>query len=153
MRCSCRINSELLISHLRWEGKPREPCVFGCCSEQDDLHHYLTCPHLYAIWSFLVGGVSSDPLIRWGLVNPKAESMLQIACVFVGYHAVRRHFKSKSEVFLHDQVILTGPQIRASWTVFADTYQVEARELSVNCRKFSVPSFPRSTCMVPLLVL
>ena len=24
MRCSLRINSELLISHLGWEGKPRE---------------------------------------------------------------------------------------------------------------------------------
>ena len=110
----------------RFQERVKLPCVFGCCNEQDDLHHYLTCPHLYAIWSFLVGGVSSDPLIRWGRVNPNAASMLQIVCVFAGCHAVRRHFKSKSEAFFHDQVILTGPQIRASWTVFADTYQVEA---------------------------
>ena len=54
----------------RFQERVKLPCVFGCCNEQDDLHHYLTCPHLYAIWSFLVGGVSSDPLIRWGLVKP-----------------------------------------------------------------------------------
>ena len=67
--------------------------------------------------------------------------MLQIACVFAGYHAIRRHFKQKGEVFMHDQDILDGPQIRAAWTVFAEAFCVDAREYSVNFRKFSVPSF------------
>ena len=61
---------------------------------QDSLTHYSICPHLFALWSFLIGEVSSDPLIRWGLVSPNQQCIQQIACVFSGYHAVRRHFKA-----------------------------------------------------------
>ena len=35
---------------------------------------------------------------------------------------------------------LCSASLRAAWTVFADTYSVEAREFGVNARKFSVPS-------------
>jgi len=125
----------------RYQEKIKLPCLFGCHKEKDDLFHYLQCPHLYALWSFLCGYVHSDPLIRWGLVMPCTDGMLQIACVFHGYHAIRRHFKQKGEVFMHDQEILAGPQLRAAWTVFADAFCVEASEFSVNFRKFSVPSF------------
>ena len=125
----------------RYQEKIKLPCLFGCHKEKDDLFHYLHCPHLFALWSFLCGKVSNDPLIRWGLVFPCQDGMQQIACAFAGYHAIRRHFRIKGIIFMHDQNILTGPQIRAAWTVFAEAFVVEAREFSVNCRKFSVPSF------------
>ena len=117
------------------------PCLFGCINEEDDLSHYLICPHLFALWKFLVEDVSDMPLARWGVANPNEISMNQIACVFAGYHATRRHFKAKSEVFFPDQSILSGPQIRAAWTTFAETFHVEASQLAMQCRKFSVPTF------------
>ena len=36
---------------------------------------------------------------------------------------------------------LDAALIRTSWTVFADTFQVEASELGVQTLKFSVPCF------------
>ena len=117
------------------------PCLFGCKNEKDSLSHYLICPHLLALQKFLVGDVSEWPLTRWGLVNPIEDGMYQIACTFAGYHAVRRHFKTNSEVFLPLQENISGPQIRAAWTVFAETFHVEASQFSMPCRKFSVPSF------------
>ena len=88
-----------------------------------------------------MGKGSEWPLTRWGLVSPIEEGMYQIACTFAGYHAVRRHFKTNSEVFLPLQENISGPQIRAAWTVFAETFHVEASQFSMPCRKFSVPSF------------
>ena len=117
------------------------PCLFGCRNCTDDLRHYLVCPHLFALWSFLVGSVSNVPLIRWGLINPTSGSLLQVACIFTGYHAVRRKFKDARDNFENNMTIISGSQLRTSWTVFADAFQVDAREVSVNCRSFSVPSF------------
>ena len=120
------------------------PCLFGC-SCIDKLEHYLHCPHLLALWTFLAGHVSSDPLERWGLIRPESDVFLQIACVFSGYHAIRREFKRKSELFVNNQNALTGPQLRAAWTFFADAFRAEAREVKLTCRPFSVASF----CKLP----
>ena len=46
------------------------PCLFGCTDCVDSLDHYLQCPHLFALWSFLIEGSPEDPLIRWGLIYP-----------------------------------------------------------------------------------
>ena len=114
--------------------------IFGCnCI--DKLEHYLHCPHLFALWTFLAGDVSSDPLERWGLIRPESHVFLQIACVLSGYHAIRREFKRKSELFVNNQNALTGPQLRVAWTVFADAFRAEAREVKLTCRPFSVASF------------
>ena len=116
------------------------PCLFGCkCI--DKLAHYFVCPHLFALWTFLAGDVSSDPLERGGLIRPEPNVFLQIVFVFSGYHAIRRELKRKSELFANNQNNLTGPQIRVAWTVFADAFRVEAREVKLNCRPFSVASF------------
>ena len=104
------------------------PCVFGCnCI--DKLEHYFQCPYFFALWTFLVGNVSSDPLERWGLIRPEPDAFLQIVCVFCGYHAIRRKFQRKSELFVNNQNTLTGPQLRVAWTVFADAFCAEAREV------------------------
>ena len=117
------------------------PCLFGCSKCSDDLHHYLQCPHLFALWGFLAGGASADPLARWGLIQPNSNKFNLIACTFSGYHAVRRNFRLRKEFFTFDQEILNGQQIRSAWSVFADSFFVEARELGVQCRRFSLPSF------------
>ena len=117
------------------------PCLFGCKACIDNLKHYLQCPHLYALWTFLAGDVSCDPLKRWGLIAPEPNDFLRVACVFSGYHAVRREFKRTSEFFCQNQTTPTGPQIRVAWTVFADAYRAEAREVKLTCRPFSVASF------------
>ena len=87
----------------------------------------------------LVVRVSADPLERWALINPCSESFLQIACVFSGYHAARRKFEGCGVDFHENK--LCSASLRAAWTVFADTFSVEARELGVSTLKFSVPSF------------
>ena len=117
------------------------PCLFGCNGCKDELEHYFTCPHLFSLWSFLAGSASEDPLVRWGLICPTAANFNYIACTFSGYHAVRRAFRSQNQFFSHNQNILTGPQLRVAWSVFADTFFVEARELASPCRKFSLTSF------------
>ena len=42
------------------------PCLFGCKDCRDELNHYLQCPHLFALWRFLAGSASEDPLRCWG---------------------------------------------------------------------------------------
>ena len=117
------------------------PCLFGCRGCNDDLHHYMQCPILYALWSFLAGGASADPLERWGLIRPNPGTFNYIACVYAGYHAVRRGFRAQAEFFEYNQEVLTGLQTRKAWSVFAEAFMVEARETSTQCRRFSLPSF------------
>ena len=61
--------------------------------------------------------------------------------ILPGYHAVRREFKRTPEIFNTNQTSLTGSQIRVAWTVFASAFRVEACEVRIPCRHFSVASF------------
>ena len=117
------------------------PFLFGCRDCLDKSKHYLQCPHLFALWKFLTPGVSNDPLIRWGLSQPSKEIYLQLACVFSGYHAVRRELKKCIQLFNENSTFVDGTTINKSWTVFAEAFKVEARELGVAVHLFSVPSF------------
>ena len=71
----------------------------------------------------------------------KIIDVSEAMCAFSGYHAVRREFRKLVEELADNQSELTGPQLRTSWSVFASTFSVEARELAVECRHFSLPSF------------
>jgi hypothetical protein len=120
------------------------PCLFGCAGEQDDLSHYLVCPHLFTLWSFLTNlNVSEMPLIRWGLINPCTHNLNAIACIFSGYHAVRRRFKSINQFFEYKQSELSSAQLCCARGVFADAFTLEAKELGISTRKFTLPSFFR----------
>ena len=70
------------------------PCLFGCISCSDSMQHYMLCPHLFALWVFLAGGASEDPLVRWGLLGPNKLTMHYISCIFSGYHAIRHDLRS-----------------------------------------------------------
>ena len=118
------------------------PCMFGCKSCIDNLQHYLQCPHLFALWSFLAGDISSDPLVRWGLIEPESNDFLQIACVFSGYHAIRREFKRKSEMFVNN---VNSHAFNSDWPgqYLLIHFCLEAREAKLTCRRFSATSFLR----------
>ena len=114
------------------------PRSFGCHRQSDDLNHYLQCPHLLALRSFLTPG-ESDPLVRWALISPCSESFLQIACVHTGCHAVRRVLKGSGIDIEHKH--LSSASMRYAWAVFAEAYTAEARDLDACTLEFSVPSF------------
>ena len=105
--------------------------------------HGQRCQNLLSLWTLLAGSTSDDPLVRWGLIRPNSSAFNYIACTFSGYHAIRNVFRSQNMFFNDNQNILTGPQLRVAWNVFADTFFVEARELASPCRKFSFASFLR----------
>ena len=117
------------------------PCMFGCSDCKDNLNHYLICPHLFALTRFLTDGVSENPLTRWGLLYPSEINFAVIACVFSGYHAIRNDLRSNPAFIAHKLRILPNPIIRTNWSVFAQSFKVEARELGVTYRQFSLPSF------------
>ena len=117
------------------------PCLLGCRDCKDELKHYLQCPHLLALWTFLLGPTSADPLVRWGLIQPEKEQFKCISCIFSGYHAVRREFRNSKQFFRYNQNCISGQQLRCAWSLFADAVFVEASELAVNCRRFWLANF------------
>ena len=61
------------------------PCYFGC-EAKDSMSHYVNCPTLFAVLSFMCEGVthlhdtvSSDPLQRLGVVNPNLWKLKVVA--------------------------------------------------------------------------
>jgi hypothetical protein len=118
------------------------PCLFGCSGCVDSLSHYLQCPPLLALWRFLTrGNTSEDPLIRWGLIQPNKVTFLYISCIFSGYHAVRRDLREFPVFLEFNQIVFDSAQLRRAWSVFADAFKVEARELALAHRQFSLPEF------------
>ena len=117
------------------------PCVFGCACCPDELEHYLQCPHLLALWRYLAGSVSDAPLVRWGLLDTNSMHLNQIACVFTGYHAIRRLIRSRTCQLINIGNFYPSSLYREFWSVFADAFSADARELMVDHRKCKLPSF------------
>ena len=117
------------------------PCLLGCTGCLDSLDHYLSCPHLFALWSFLIEGTSEDPLTRWALLKPSKAQFEIVACIFSSYHAIRNDLRSNPVFLEHNLRTLPSPLLRRARSVFADSFKVEARELAVQHRQFSLPEF------------
>jgi len=111
------------------------PCLFGCKDGKDNLQHYILCPHLFALNSFLMPCTSNLPLVRLGLVHPTQTTQLALCCTFAGYHAV------KNSIFELHESKLTNAQIRANWTLFAEAFKAEAGVADLQCRAYSVHQF------------
>ena len=45
------------------------PCLVGCVKCADSMHHYMQCPHLFALGKYLCLSTSEDPLIAGGSVT------------------------------------------------------------------------------------
>ena len=76
------------------------PCLFGCMNKKDELSHYVTCSHLYALARFFRPDAHNDPIVRLGLVGPSEERMMHMACVFCGYHAMHRDTHARPQFCL-----------------------------------------------------
>ena len=104
--------------------------------------HYMQCPHIFWLWKFMIPCVHSNPLERWGLLNSCNYKFMQISCVHAGFHAARRHFKQCGSFQPNNYLTnISGADLRTSWTVFADAFTVEEREIGVATLKFSVTGF------------
>ena len=89
----------------------------------------------------IAGDVSEDPLVRWGLRSPNSIHFNQIACVFSGYHAIRRLICSRTFQLTHIVNYYSSSLYRELWSVFADAFSADARELMMSHRKFPLSSF------------
>ena len=121
----------------RFHSDVRLPCLFGCPGHEDRLSHYCMCPNLYGIVRLLCT-TSACPLERLGLVNPSKESLLTVACVFSAYHAVKRSALVSN---MSQQESLHEAQTLSVFSVFADTFRVEANEVGLSCRCLTHNSF------------
>ena len=126
-------------STYRYHEPTLYPCLFGCQAKPDDLGHYVQCSHLFAMSKFLRGHISDDPLVRLGLVSPCADTFNHMACVFAGYHAMRSATRRGEHCPYESE--LCNRQVWRLWSVFAEAYSAEARELAISPRKFSLPQF------------
>ena len=85
--------------------------------------------------------MSEDPLVRWALLSPNSMHFIQIACVFRGYHAIRRLIRSRTLQLTHTVNYCSSSLYREFWSVFADAFSADASELIMSHRKFSLPGF------------
>jgi hypothetical protein len=131
-------------SHSHHEGVLL-PCVFGCSNCADSLDHYLVCSHLFALWSFSIAFTSAEPLVRWGLMHTTKLQCEIIACIFSGYHAIRKELRVHSLLLHSDMSILPSSILRRAWSVFAESFEVEAREMGVHHSQFALSDFLFST--------
>ena len=115
------------------------PCLFGCLGQKDDFRHYVHCPILRAMCCFLKREIPPDPLIHFGIRSPSKERQLHVCSLFSGYHALFKH----AEIHLPNTSdrALDNLHRRMFWSVFANAYAAEARELSVSFRQFSLSNF------------
>ena len=92
---------------------------------------------MYAVQSFLFGGCSDDPLIRFGIKHPDGQSLKVLSCIFSAYHALKGDIRSgRINVQLHSSVWLN-----ASWSVFANAIKAEAMEMQLVTKSCSLPQF------------
>ena len=104
------------------------------------LYHYHHCPHLHALTIFLIPETDSDPLVSSALVHPNKEQFKVIACTFSAYHAVRSMIRVAQFTSGGSNIDTPcGSEIRKHWSLFAQTFQAEACDMSVATRALSLP--------------
>ena len=114
------------------------------------MSHYVNCPTLFAVLSFMCDGVthlhdtvSSDPLQRLGVVNPNLWKLKMVACSFSAYHAVKFNFGG---LFCaegpHSHCTSLPNMLHLSiLRSFADVFSAEAHEVGVPTRCFDLEAF------------
>ena len=110
------------------------PCLFGCQEAEDSFNHYVHCPFWFALLIKLhPDSCSTLPLVRLGLISPKLDSLLSVACSFAGYHAMRRYHK-KNQLGAEP---LNPHNIHFTHMTFLDYYCVAAKDCGLACTVFS----------------
>ena len=115
------------------------PCLFGCLDSEDDLRHYTHCKILLAFSSFLRRRRPLSSLHNFGLIGACRDQFCHVCCTFSGYHAMHR----KAQFTMHDTTdfCMSSSTRRLLWSVFAEAYHAEARELGLSARKYSLIEF------------
>ena len=105
------------------------PCLFGCNSGKDILQHYINCPWLFRIVSWLRPETSSDPLVRFGIKDPSHEGLLSVACTFAGYHSIKNCTSITSSITSNR----TGSDFHREIAIqFADAFLAVARDVKLS---------------------
>ena len=94
------------------------------------------CPRLYYLIRLMIISPSC-PLERLGLVNTSKDTLLAVACAFSAYHAVKR---AEFICNLPELEQLQDAQILSVYSLFADTFWVEANEVGLRCLRLNSDS-------------
>ena len=120
----------------RIKGNFQRTCLLGCPDAFDSVAHYLMCPKIYAVGSFVLPSTSTDPLIRCGLCRPSKESLLAVACTFCAYHALKARINTE-----FDECIPENFDYTRMWIFFAQAFAAEAVAVGIYCSLFDPDSF------------
>ena len=123
----------------RMHEDPVLKCLLGCRDGRDSLSHYCMCPHMYALVNFLLEDTSEIPLQRIGLRYPSKKSLIDVACMFSAYHAVKSMVRA-GKIPVHEDELPTSA-LKLAWSVFAETFVAEAGECGRVCASFSLAKF------------
>ena len=104
--------------------------------------HYVMCPILFALNCQFCPGTPACPLQRLGLKQPHRDSILLVACMFAGYHAVKR--RSHSLSITNDT--LSIQQRFKCHEIYADFFWAEALDNGFSCKHFR-PDIQSSTSL------
>ena len=82
----------------RYHEEVRLGCIFGC-DAKDDLHHYLHCDPIWALFNSVAGTPRTEwdepAEIRTCLLNPTVLRAKRIAVAYRVYHAIRLGHKEE----------------------------------------------------------
>ena len=131
------------VTSYRMHEDPLLSCILGCTGQPDSMHHYVHCPHLFALLRYQLQHSSSDPLERLGLINPNHDCLKIVCCTFSAYHAVKAQIRARAIAAPIKETAVNSSSLRMCWSVFAQTFQAEAGERAIPCRSFSLPQFIR----------
>ncbi len=122
------------------------PCLFGCSDAIDKQAHYIMCPYLFALQSFMwgpVGVISDDPLVRLGLKDTCWNNLKLVACTFSAYHNLKFNYAARfhSGGDLDPSVEIPAFALKFFHGSFANVFRAEAMELGLNTRCFDPDAF------------
>ena len=90
--------------------------------------------------------ISIHPISRIGLDNPDKGVLINICCVYSGYHAVVSHVKMNHDTFATDnhRLELSIGSAQKTWSVFAEAFSSSARQILTCCNNELAPQLKRA---------
>ena len=88
------------------------------------------------------GDFSIHPNDRWGLNSPDKGTVIHMCCVFSGYHGVAAHVKQNHDIYAtaNQNKKLPIQSQQKTWSIFAETFEAEARDFGISCPKYTLPA-------------
>ena len=98
-------------------------CLLGCSDGSDRLSHYVQCPRIYATSKFVCEETPPCPLQRLGLLLPRKQNLLLVACAFEAYHALKNDIRNRFDASNLDMI-----DYNSNWIFFARHFSAAAVE-------------------------